>query len=99
MVAKMTIRLPERVAAQLRERSNANGLSLNETTVRAIERGLGQGDAPDEEWWRGLGDLVERPPLKKYDPDEFDRLRRGLSPGPGSILDDLDWIRGDATDL
>ena len=97
-MTKLTVRLPERVATQLRERSEADGLSLNETLVRALERGLGRAspdEADEDEWWRGLGDFIQRPPLKKHDPARLDQLREGLDPGKGSIMDDLDWTRSD----
>ena len=95
-MTKLTVRLPERVAARLRERSETEGLSLNETLVRAVERGLDQPPAnEDDEWWRELGDLIERPPLKKHDPARLDRMLNGIDKGKGSILDDLDWTRGD----
>ena len=98
MASKITVRLPDHVAVRLRRRSDAAGLSLNETLVRALERGLDQ-PAPageeDDEWWRELGDLVERPPLGRHDPAEVKRLTKGLRPGRGSILEDLEWTRGE----
>jgi hypothetical protein len=95
VVTKLTVRIPERVAARLRERSTADGHSLNETLVRALERGLDQPAGEDDEWWRDLGDLIERPVEQRVDPEEIDRLTRGLHHGRGSILDDLDWTRGE----
>ena len=93
MVTKLTLRLPEPVALRLREQSRAAGLSINETAVRALLRGLGD-EAPDADW-RMLGDLVEVPPTRRYDPEEIDRLRGTLSPGARGIVEELDWVRGD----
>ena len=109
MATKLTLRLPERVAARLREQSRAEGRSINETAVRALLRGLedeapnarmgdtdtGMGDKASDAGWRVLGDLVEVPPTRRYDPDEMRRLHAELKPGTGSIDEDLDWIRGD----
>ncbi|MGH2366812.1 MAG: hypothetical protein ACRDI2_01315, partial [Chloroflexota bacterium] len=70
----MTLRLPEHLAARLRAQSETEGRSINETAVRVLLRGLGEAE-PDE-WWRELGDLVEQPPTKRFDPEAFARSRR-----------------------
>jgi len=97
MVTKMTVRLPDRVAGRLRDRSDADGLSINETLVRVLERGLDEPSREDE-WWRALGDLIEKPPLGRYDPAAMRRFHATLTPSSTSILEDLDWVRGDATE-
>ena len=94
MVTKVTLRLPDRVVKQLRQRSNANGHSLNEVAIRALERGLQQPD-DDDEWWRALGDLVERPPIGKFDPEAMRRFHATLPKTDTSIDDTLNWLRQD----
>ena len=63
MATKMTLRLPDQVAKDLKALSASEGRSFNETAVRALQRGLG--NTPDEEWWRAFGDLVAVPPTRK----------------------------------
>jgi hypothetical protein len=92
MVAKATLTLPAQLLASLRERSQQEGLSLNETAVQAIERGLG--GAAAEEGWRALGALVEVPPTLRYDADAMRQLRVGLGPSSHGLEEDLDWARG-----
>jgi hypothetical protein len=95
MATKMTVRLPERVVERLRERSQADGVSINEAAVRALESGLGE-EAPDADW-RVLGDLVEVPPRRRLDVEELRALRQRLRlAGAQAMMDELDWIRGGA---
>jgi hypothetical protein len=93
MIAKATLRIPRPLLTELRERSRREGRSLNETAVRAIERGLG-GIAADE-GWLALGSIVETPPALTYDADELRSLRVSLGPGSRGLLEDLDWARGE----
>ena len=93
MVTKLTVRLPDEVAQRLRKKSEHEGTSLNEAIVRAVCRELG-GEAPDE-WWRVLGDLVERPPAGRFDLEELRRFHAQLPPSSRSIDEDLEWIRQD----
>ena len=100
MVAKFTLRLPDDVAGRLHARSQEEGHSLNETTVRAIRRGLGESETNDA-WWRALGDLVEEPPRAKFDLEEFRRLRQALHATAAEVqglLDELEWSREDRFD-
>jgi hypothetical protein len=103
MVTKMTLRLPDHVAKQLREASKHNGRSINDTAVRALARALGEhgnDDGEGDEWWQTVGDLLEEPPRRKFDPAEFERTRPRLSvEDVQGYMDALDWTRGDLTDL
>jgi hypothetical protein len=95
MALKMTVRLPDALAAQLREKSRRSGRSLNEMVVGALARGL-ETDDDQTEWWRTLGDLIQQPPTRRYDPEEFARMRPKLKPGDAQgLMDELDWVRGD----
>lgn len=105
MATKLTVRLPEHVVKKLRARSEADGLSLNETVVRALEHGLEySASESDEEWWRSLGDLVVRPPLQSFDPESFHRLGQLRqqhtidSHDARGVMEALDWVRGDLAD-
>lgn len=94
MTTKLTLRLPQALAEQLRAASQAEGRSLNETAVRLLMRALGEAE-PDE-WWRELGDLVEVPPRRRYDPEAMRRFHAtpvGLETARG-IMEELDWSRG-----
>jgi hypothetical protein len=93
MVTKLTLRLPDDIAARLRAKTAQEGTSLNDAVVRAVRRDLG--DEPEDEWWRTLGDLLERPPLAKFDPEALKRLHAKLPPSTRSIDEDLEWIRQD----
>jgi hypothetical protein len=56
------------------------------------------GTYSDEQWWLALGDLLERPPLAKFDPELFRELRRGTRYTPDEVqgfMDELDWTRSD----
>ncbi len=99
MATKLTVRLPERVVEKLRARSEADGLSLNETVVRALEHGLDHPSSESEgEWWRSLGDLVARPPLQPFDPERLRWQQQqqpiGLDDARG-VMEELDWVRDD----
>lgn len=95
MAIKMTVRLPERVVERLRERSQTDGVSINEAAVRALQSGLGE-EVPDTDW-RILGDLVEVPPRHRLDVEELRALRQRLHlTGAQAMMDELDWIRGGA---
>ena len=93
MLAKATLRLPAPLLEKLRERSRQEGRSLNETAIRAIERGLG-GVASDE-GWLALGSLLEERPARRYDADQLRRRWARLGPGAHGLQEDLDWVRGD----
>jgi hypothetical protein len=98
MVLKMTVRLPDALAAQLREKSRRSGHSLNATAIGALARGL-ETDDGQREWWRALGDLVEEPPTERFDAAEFDRMRVQLEVGEAQgLMDELDWVRGGRLD-
>jgi hypothetical protein len=62
MTTKTTLRLPDEVARELKALSASEGRSLNDTAVRALQRGLGT--EPDDDWWRIFGDLVAVPPTR-----------------------------------
>jgi hypothetical protein len=93
MVTKLTLRLPDDVAARLRAKTAKEGTSLNDAVVRAVRRDLG--DEPEDEWWRTLGDLLERPPLAKFDPEALKRFHALLPKTDTSIDDTLNWLRQD----
>ena len=92
-MAKMTVRLPDPVLERLRARSRLEGRSLNDATVDAILRGLGEvvTDAP----WRALGQLVQSPPSESFDLDVIRRARQSLREAGAGLQKDLDWVRGD----
>ncbi|HEV2126664.1 MAG TPA: Arc family DNA-binding protein [Chloroflexota bacterium] len=105
MATKLTVRLPDRVVEKLRARSEADGLSLNETVVRTLEHGLEHPSTqPEEEWWRALGDLVARPPLQPFDPESLHRLHQLWQQHPigreraRGVMDALEWVRSDVLD-
>ncbi len=93
MDAKVTLRLPRRLLTRLRERSQDEGRSLNETTVRTLERGLGEAHA--DEGWRVLGPLLEVAPTRRYNSQQVRRLRVALAPDARQLEEDLDWVRGE----
>ncbi len=93
MDAKVTLRLPRHLLTRLRERSQEEGRSLNETTVRTLERGLGE--APADEGWRVFGPLLEVAPTRRYNPRQVRRQRAALAPGARRLEEDLDWARGE----
>ena len=88
---KTTLRLPEPVAAKLRERSRLEGRSMNDVAIDALARGLGE-ESPDDAL-RALRSLIVRPATGVFDPEEHERWRRefGLD---GNLQEDLDWVRG-----
>lgn len=78
MTTKTTLRLPEAVARQLRERSAKENRSLNDTAVRALLVGLGD-DLGEDDWWRVYGDMVAIPPKRGgFDIEAHNRAIRGL---------------------
>jgi hypothetical protein len=95
MATKITLRLPERLVERLREWSQTEGVSVNEAAVRALRRGLGDGDAQPDADWRVLGDLVEVPPAARLDVEELRALRQRLAlSGAQGMMDELEWVRG-----
>jgi hypothetical protein len=96
MVTKVTLRLPDHLAKELRERGKLQGHSLNTVAITALARGLEQApeDEPDD-WWHTLGDLLERPPLAKFDPEALARLQATLPKTDTSIDETLSWLRQD----
>lgn len=92
MVVKTTLTLSPALMARLRERSEQEGRPLNETAVRALERGLG-GAAADE-GFIAVDAVVEVPPVRRYDLEEMARLRRDLGAAARGLQEDLDWARG-----
>ncbi|HEV2954199.1 MAG TPA: hypothetical protein VG015_08920 [Candidatus Dormibacteraeota bacterium] len=93
MLKKATLRIPQPLLAKLREQSLREGRSLNQTAVRAIERGLG-GTVSAEDWL-ALGSVIESAPTLPYDPTELRKLRAGLGPHARDLQDDLDLVRGE----
>jgi hypothetical protein len=93
MTAKATLRLPAPLLERLRERSRQEGRSLNETAVRAIERGLG--GPPADEGWLALGPVLEVAPGHRYDPDTMRQRWARLEPAARGLPADLDWVRGE----
>jgi hypothetical protein len=93
MLAKTTLRLPQPLMDELRERSRLEGRSLNETAVHAIERGLGRLAA--DEGWLALGAVLEEMPARQYDAAALRRRWSRLGPRSRGLQDDLDWVRGD----
>lgn len=93
MLAKATLRLPGPLLEKLREMSRQEGRSLNDTAVRAIERGLG-GTAQDESWL-ALSTVLEEAPARPYDADKVRRRWSRLGPGVRGLHEDLDWVRGE----
>jgi hypothetical protein len=93
MLAKATFRIPKPLMAKLRDQSRQEGRSLNETALRALEKGLG-GLAVDE-GWLALGSLVEVPPKRPFDVDELRKLKSRLGPGSWGLEEELDWVRGE----
>jgi hypothetical protein len=94
MSAKVTLRIPEHVLERLRERSQAEGRSLNDTAVDTLLAGLGETAA--RQGWRDLGDLVATPPERPYDPAEFAPLREAVTVSAAGVMDALQWVRGEA---
>ncbi len=93
MLAKATLRLPAPLLEKLREKSRQEGRSLNETAVRALERGI-RGVASDE-GWLALGSVLEEPPMRTFNADELRQRWDRLGPGARGLPEDLDWVRGE----
>ena len=92
MMVRVTLPIPERVLLRLRERSQVEGRSMNETAVEALLQGLGEEPpAPD---WRILGGLAEVPPAQTYDPAQWTSLRLSDASSARDLEDALDWVRG-----
>jgi len=91
MAAKATLRLPAPLLERLRERSRQEGRSLNETAIRAIERGLG--GPPADQGWRALDPVLEVVPGHAYDPDALRQRWARLESAARGLPADLDWVR------
>lgn len=91
MSARVTLRLPEPLIERLRERSAAEGRSLNDTAVQALRAGL---EGPAEADGRALGPLVEVPPRHRFDLSQLHRVRGDLRLDARGVMQELDWLRG-----
>ena len=91
-MTKTTLRLPEPVAAKLRERSRLERRSMNDVAIDALARGLGE-ESPDDAM-RPLRGMIFRPATHKFDPEEFEEMRQRLGLENGDLQEDLDWVRG-----
>jgi len=83
---------------RLRERSRAEGRSVNEVAVDALARGLG--DESPNSAVRVLGTLLARPATllpppatAAYEPSQMRKARQELGLRRGDLSLDLDWIR------
>lgn len=87
---KATFRLPEWELEEMRARSRRERRSLNAVAVEVIASGLGKAPADDRAAAHAaLGKLIVRPRMQRY---------AGLpagDPSPVSLLDALDWTRGE----
>ncbi|MBV8084226.1 MAG: hypothetical protein JO247_05370 [Chloroflexi bacterium] len=104
-MVKTTIRLPDRVADALRQRSRDESKSINEVVVDALREGLGI--AEDEPWWRSLEPLGITPPQRKFDREAFRKEQEELWRQLGwtaqqrhefarGLFEELDWLRSDS---
>jgi len=90
-MTKTTLRVPDPVMEALRERSQAEGRSVNDVAVEALQRGLGQ-DSP-ESAVRILGALLARAGAP-FDAVQLGEERRRLGLRSGDLSADLHWVRG-----
>ena len=92
MSATGTLHVPDALTERLRQQSQAEGRSINETAVRALVACLEE--SPQERWWTDLIALVAAPPTRRYDPERLRQLQAGLNVDPEDLLKELDWVRG-----
>lgn len=83
--------MPDQIFQRLREQSEAQGRSIDETALRAIRIGLGEPSPPP--WWSDLGALLAKAPTRRFMPERPRTVEDDARPDEDILLD-LDWVRG-----
>lgn len=93
-MTKTTLRIPDYLFDELRERSRQQRTSLNATAIDALRRGLGKGTS-NPAMSDLLGPLIVQPATMTFDPDELERRLSGLTEEQRDLSTALDWTRED----
>jgi hypothetical protein len=91
---KTTLRLPDPLLVELRERSRQEGRSLNATAVDALWRGLGVEPA-DRELNAILGSFIAERATTTYEPRRVEERLAQLSDNARHLGEALEWTRED----
>jgi hypothetical protein len=91
MSTRVTLTMPDQDFQRLRDQSEAEGRSIDETALRAIRVGLGESSSPP--WWNDLGALLAKTPTRRFEQERFPNVEDGAGPDEDILLD-LDWVRG-----
>jgi len=93
-MGKATLRIPDHLLDELRQRSRDEGRSINAIAVDALRRGLGKG-ATSQELHDILGPLIAKPATRIYIRGEVQRALAGIPDRARDLWEAFEWARGE----